>query len=59
MMSRGGRPPLIVHPSHEEAWMPLMSALGQKRTFKLASPMSALPPKADIQPLTGLLISAI
>jgi hypothetical protein len=26
----------------------LMSALGQKRTLMLASPMSALPPKADI-----------
>jgi hypothetical protein len=25
-----------------------MSALGQKRTLRLASPMSALPPKADI-----------
>jgi hypothetical protein len=27
---------------------PSMSALGQKRTLRLASPMSALPPKADI-----------
>jgi len=27
---------------------PLMSALGQKQTLRLASPMSALPPKADI-----------
>jgi hypothetical protein len=25
-----------------------MSALGQKRTFRLVPPMSALPPKADI-----------
>jgi hypothetical protein len=27
-----------------------MSALGQKQTLRLASPMSALPPKADIRP---------
>jgi hypothetical protein len=27
---------------------PLMSALGQKRTFRKLHPMSALPPKADI-----------
>jgi hypothetical protein len=27
---------------------PLMSALGQKRTFTHLRPMSALPPKADI-----------
>jgi hypothetical protein len=26
-----------------------MSALGQKQTLRLASPMSALPPKADIR----------
>jgi hypothetical protein len=25
-----------------------MSALGQKRTFRIAWPMSALPPKADM-----------
>jgi hypothetical protein len=28
---------------------PLMSALGHKRTLKSFRPMSALPPKADIQ----------
>src|SRR5215469_6053578 len=28
--------------------MPLMSALGQKRTLRGVRPMSALPPKADI-----------
>ena len=27
-----------------------MSALGQKRTFRLASGMSALPPRADMRP---------
>ena len=27
---------------------PLMSSLGQKRTLRLVSPMSALPPNADI-----------
>jgi hypothetical protein len=29
---------------------PEMSALGQKQTLRLVSPMSALPPKADIDP---------
>ena len=29
---------------------PLMSALGQKRTFPNVQPMSALPPKADVRP---------
>jgi hypothetical protein len=48
-ISRGGRPPLIVHPSREEAWMPLMSALGQKQTSDCRPLMSALPPKADIR----------
>ena len=28
-----------------------MSALGQKQTFERALEMSALPPKADMQPL--------
>ena len=31
----------------------LMSALGQKQTFELASAMSALPPKADIGASAG------
>jgi hypothetical protein len=31
----------------------VMSALGQKQTFELALPMSALPPKADIR-ITGV-----
>ena len=34
-----------LHGSNPE---PLMSALGQKRTFSEVSVMSALPPKADI-----------
>ena len=34
-----------LHGSNPE---PLMSALGQKQTFKALYPMSALPPKADI-----------
>jgi hypothetical protein len=33
-----------------------MSALGQKRTLRLASPMSALPPKADIAALLNHLV---
>src|SRR5215510_7510540 len=31
-----------------EATLPIMSALGYKRTFALHQPMSALPPKADM-----------
>jgi hypothetical protein len=34
--------------SAERRQVTVMSALGQKRTLRLASPMSALPPKADI-----------
>ena len=34
-----------LHGSNPE---PLMSALGQKRTFEYVRAMSALPPKADI-----------
>ena len=33
---------------HHSKIRPVMSALGQKRTFRLVPPMSALPPKADI-----------
>jgi hypothetical protein len=38
---------LSVHGSNPE---PLMSASGQKQTFRCARVMSALPPKADIRP---------
>jgi hypothetical protein len=41
-----------LHGSNPE---PLMSALGQKRTLRRVSVMSALPPKADIE--TGTLIA--
>src|SRR5262245_42931777 len=37
---------ISLHGSNPE---PLMSALGQKRTFECAGAMSALPPKADIR----------
>jgi hypothetical protein len=33
---------------HSSNFDPLMSALGQKRTFRSAQPMSAILPKADI-----------
>src|SRR5262249_36271035 len=44
----------IVH--HGKFWLP-MSALGQKRTLRRVGPMSALPPKADIN--LGCLLCAI
>jgi hypothetical protein len=42
---------LSLHGSNSE---PLMSALGQKRTWDCRSSMSALPPKADIDECSAL-----
>ena len=42
---RNGVSGVSLHGSNPE---PLMSALGQKETFRQVRPMSALPPKADI-----------
>jgi hypothetical protein len=49
--SYGGRPAVVPGKSQPSLRLvQVMSALGQKQTFEGASGMSALPPKADINP---------